>query len=65
MKVSLPSNETQAKELGGKSQKRWRLKSYMKPAVWLDGGAHAREWVAPAVATWMLHALVEGEKGLG
>ncbi|XP_013182459.1 PREDICTED: carboxypeptidase A2-like isoform X2 [Papilio xuthus] len=65
VKVSLPSNETQAKELGGRSEKRWRLKSFMKPAVWLDGGAHAREWIAPAVATWMLHALVEGEKGLG
>lgn len=37
----------------------------MKPAVWLDGGTHAREWIAPAVATWILHALVEGEKGLG
>ncbi|XP_045542931.1 carboxypeptidase A2 isoform X2 [Papilio machaon] len=65
VKVSLPSNETQAKELGRKSQKRWRLKSFMKPAIWLEGGAHAREWIAPAVATWMLHALVEGEKGLG
>lgn len=37
----------------------------MKPAVWVDGGSHAREWIAPAVATWMIHALVEGEKDLG
>lgn len=37
----------------------------MKPAVWVDGGTHAREWIAPAVATWMLHALVEGETKSG
>ncbi|KAJ8725605.1 hypothetical protein PYW08_003788 [Mythimna loreyi] len=49
----------------GKEKKKWKLRSRMKPAVWLDGGSHAREWIAPAVATWMIHALVEGEKGLG
>ncbi|CAH2074042.1 unnamed protein product, partial [Iphiclides podalirius] len=65
VKISLPSNDTQAKESGGIGAKKWKLKSFMKPAVWLDGGSHAREWIAPAVATWMLHALVEGEKGLG
>ncbi|CAG4981220.1 unnamed protein product [Parnassius apollo] len=65
VKVSLPSNDTQAKGSGSKGQKRWKLKSHLKPAVWIDGGAHAREWIAPAVATWMLHALVEGEKGSG
>lgn len=29
------------------------------------GGVHAREWIAPAVASWILHALVEGENGSG
>lgn len=37
----------------------------MKPAIWIDGGMHAREWISPAVATWILHSLVEGEKGNG
>ncbi|XP_072097248.1 carboxypeptidase A1-like isoform X3 [Mobula birostris] len=23
------------------------------PAVWIDGGIHGREWIAPAVAIWM------------
>ena len=30
-----------------------------KPAMWIDSGIHAREWIAPAVGTWMLNQLVE------
>lgn len=63
--ISLPSNETYTKEISGAANKKWKLRSRMKPAVWVDGGTHAREWIAPAVTTWMLHTLVEGEKGLG
>lgn len=66
LQISLPSNETLVKDQTFKgTKKKWRLRSRMKPAVWIDGGAHAREWIAPAVATWIIHALVEGEKGLG
>ncbi|KAJ2952784.1 hypothetical protein O0L34_g7144 [Tuta absoluta] len=64
VKVSMPSNETVPKN-ARKNSKKYKLKSRMKPAVWVEGGAHAREWITPAVATWMLHALVEGDKGLG
>jgi len=28
-------------------------------AVWIDGGIHAREWIAPATATYLLGKLVE------
>ena len=28
-----------------------------KPAMWIDSGIHAREWIAPAVSTWMLHGI--------
>jgi len=37
----------------------------MKPAIWIDGGIHAREWISPAVVTWILHTLVEGDRGRG
>ncbi|PSN48354.1 hypothetical protein C0J52_08084 [Blattella germanica] len=30
-----------------------------KPAVWIDGGMHAREWISPAVVLYTLKQLVE------
>merc|ERR1712126_92820 len=30
-----------------------------KPAVWIDGGIHAREWISPATVIWILKELVE------
>ncbi|XP_012262766.2 carboxypeptidase A2-like [Athalia rosae] len=30
-----------------------------KPVVWIDSGMHAREWIGPAVATYILNQLVE------
>merc|ERR1712183_1256924 len=32
-----------------------------KPAMWIDGGIHAREWVSPAVVMFMLKELVEND----
>jgi murein tripeptide amidase MpaA len=32
-----------------------------KPAMWIDSGIHAREWVSPATGTWMLNELVEND----
>lgn len=31
-----------------------------KPAIWIDAGIHAREWIAPATAVYLIHALVSG-----
>jgi len=30
-----------------------------KPALWMDGGLHAREWITPAVMLWMLEHFLE------
>ena len=32
-----------------------------KPAMWIDGGIHAREWITPATAMFMLRDLVEND----
>jgi len=32
-----------------------------KPAMWIDGGIHAREWVTPATVTWMMKELIEND----
>jgi murein tripeptide amidase MpaA len=29
-----------------------------KPAIWLDGGIHAREWISPATVTFMANELI-------
>jgi len=31
-----------------------------KPNVWLESGIHAREWISPAVATYIVNELVSG-----
>jgi len=32
-----------------------------KPAVFIDGGIHAREWASPAAVTFLLHKMVENQ----
>lgn len=32
-----------------------------KPAMWIDGGIHAREWVSPATVTFMMNELIEND----
>lgn len=30
-----------------------------KPAIWIDGGIHAREWISPAATEYVITQLVE------
>ena len=33
-----------------------------KPAMWIDGGMHAREWISPASTTYILYKLLDDKK---
>ena len=33
-----------------------------KPAMWIDGGIHAREWISPATATYHMRELLENPR---
>lgn len=44
-----------------------RKKKVVRPGVFIEAGVHGREWITPAVATWILKELVkynntDGEK---
>ena len=31
----------------------------VKPAIWIDGGIHAREWISPSSVQYLIYELVE------
>ena len=33
-----------------------------KPAIWIDGGIHAREWISPATVTYLIRKLLEEKR---
>ena len=35
------------------------LNGIIKPAIWIDGGIHAREWISPSSVEYLVHQFVE------
>jgi len=46
----LAAIDTFSVQIGQPSQTR-------KPAIWIDAGIHAREWIAPATAVYVINAV--------
>jgi hypothetical protein len=58
---ALVSVETYGKSYEGRDMKVMKIStggSPDKPAVWLDGGIHAREWISPATVTYIANELI-------
>lgn len=36
-----------------------RKKKVVRPGVFIEAGVHGREWITPAVATWILKELIK------
>ncbi|XP_066995955.2 carboxypeptidase B [Anabrus simplex] len=58
---NLCSVQTIGSSLGGRPLKVLRIASDKpnSPAIWLDGGIHAREWISPASVTYIINQLTE------
>lgn len=41
------------------SLKTKRKKKVFRPGVFIEAGVHGREWITPAVATWILKELIK------
>ncbi|KAK3912817.1 Carboxypeptidase B [Frankliniella fusca] len=48
-----------ARKAGGEAAAQAQEDKKTRPAVWIDAGIHAREWIAPATALYIIHQLVE------
>lgn len=58
---SIAKVQTLGKSFEGREMKAIKLSSGSgKPAVFVDGGIHAREWISPAVALYLLQQMTEG-----
>ena len=52
-------------EKAGRGKPMWNGRSYEwipKPNIWIEAGIHAREWIAPAMATYIIDQLVNNDK---
>ncbi|XP_011693532.1 PREDICTED: carboxypeptidase B-like [Wasmannia auropunctata] len=60
------SVQTIGQSVEGRPLKLLRISNGYKnaPAIWIDGGIHAREWISPASVTYIIDYLVENSENL-
>lgn len=62
VKISFNQYDTITSKKGGRVRKKKRTS---KPGVFIEAGTHAREWISPAVATFLLKELVKHDNDTG
>ncbi|XP_059612771.1 uncharacterized protein LOC132259231 [Phlebotomus argentipes] len=58
-KIFSGSNGTMELKSEKSARKRLAERKYAKPVVLIEAGSHGREWIAPAVAMWILNTLAQ------
>lgn len=53
-----PPPPSQHRQHSGRMSRRHRSPAAKRAAVFIEAGAHGREWIAPAAATWIVRQLV-------
>lgn len=64
VKVSFSEYDTHSAKKDGRGRKK-RKKHTSKPGVFIEAGVHAREWISPAVATFLLKELMKYDNSTG
>uniref|UniRef100_A0A1B0DLT4 Peptidase M14 domain-containing protein n=1 Tax=Phlebotomus papatasi TaxID=29031 RepID=A0A1B0DLT4_PHLPP len=59
-KIFSPGNGTMELRTERGHKKRLVERKYLKPVILIEAGSHGREWIAPAVAMWILNTLAQG-----
>lgn len=57
--VKISFDQYERTKIGGRVRKKRRTS---KPGVFIEAGVHGREWITPAVATYLLKELVKHDK---
>uniref|UniRef100_A0A1B0C9X1 Putative carboxypeptidase a1 n=1 Tax=Lutzomyia longipalpis TaxID=7200 RepID=A0A1B0C9X1_LUTLO len=60
VKIFSQANGTMELRYGRGPRKRPTERKFLKPVVMIEAGSHGREWIAPAVAMWILNTLAMG-----
>lgn len=59
MQISFDGYEPSSRKNKKNTQRNRKKKKTSKPGIFIEAGVHGREWITPAVATWILKELVK------